>query len=41
MEEYNKILTNNKEQKQYFLQTVNEYRSSRPDKNKKTIMSLK
>ena len=41
MEEYNKILTNDEQQKQYLLQIVKKFRSSLPDKNKKTIMSLK
>ena len=42
MEEYNKILTNDEEQKQYILQImVKKYRSALPDKNKKTIISLK
>ena len=42
MEEYNKILTNDEEQKQYILQImVKKYRSALPDKNKETIISLK
>ena len=41
MEEYNKILTNDEQQKQYLLQIVKKFSSSLPDKNKKTIMSLK
>ena len=41
MEQYNKILTNDEQQKQYLLQIVKKFRSSLPDKNKKTIMSLK
>ena len=41
MEEYNKILTNDEEQRQYLLQTVKKCRSAIPNKNKKTIMSLK
>ena len=41
MEEYNKILTNYEQQKQYFLQIVKKFRSSLSDKNKKAIMSLK
>ena len=41
MEECSKILTNDEEQKQYLLQIVKKYRSALPDKNKKTIMSLK
>lgn len=41
MDEYNKLHTNNEEQKQYLLQVVKKYRSALPDKNKKTIMTLK
>ena len=41
MEEYNKILTNDEQQKQYLLQIVKKFRYSLSDKNKKTIMSLK
>lgn len=40
MDEYNKLLTNDEEQKQYLLQVVKKYRSALPDKNKRTIMSL-
>ena len=40
MDEYNSILTNNEEQKQYLLQVVKEYRSRIPDKNKRTIKSM-
>ena len=41
MEEYNKIHTNDEQQKQYLLQIVKKFSSSLPDKNKKTIMLLK
>ena len=35
MEDYNQILTNNEEQKQYLLQVVQKYRSELPNRNKK------
>lgn len=40
MEEYNKLITNDEEQKQYLLQVVKSYRSSLSNKNKKTILLL-
>ena len=40
MDDYNKILTNDEEQKQYLLQVVQKYRSELPNRNKKTIISF-
>lgn len=41
MKEYNKILTNDEQQKQYLSLIVKKCRSSLPDKNKNTMISLK
>ena len=38
MEEYNKLHTNNEEQKQFLLLTVKEYRKEHPDTKKSTLM---
>jgi adenylate/nucleoside-diphosphate kinase len=38
MNEYNKLHTNNEEQKQYLLLVVKEYRHRYPDRNKETLM---
>lgn len=40
MDEYNRLITNDEEQKQYLLQVVKKFRSALPNKNKKTIISL-
>lgn len=38
MEEYNKLHTNNEEQKQYLLLLVKDYRQKYPDSNKSTLL---
>ena len=38
MEEYNKLLTNDEQQKQFLLQLVRCYRQKYPDRNKETLM---
>ena len=40
MDEYNKLITNDEEQKQYLLQVVKDYRSSLPNKNKQSVVLL-
>lgn len=41
MEEFNKLITTNEEQKQYLLLLVKEYRKKYPNTNKSTLISLK
>ena len=38
IEEYNKLLTNDEEQKKFLLLAVTEYRRRYPDRNKETLM---
>ena len=40
IEDNNKIITNDEQQKQYLLQVVSNYRKKLPDKTKKTLISL-
>lgn len=40
MEEYNKLITTDEEQKQYLLLLVKEYRKKYPNTNKSTLVSL-
>jgi hypothetical protein len=40
IEEYNKLITKDEQQKQYLLRVVSEYRKKLPNKAKKTIISL-
>lgn len=39
MEEYNKVLTKNEEQKQYVLQVVEDYRRKYPNSLKTTVLN--